>query len=218
MRCYEKQRFMMGMLSLCAAAQVSAEQAITPELSVQTQRQCQREMVEVQAQMDVAQREQRHVVCDPAVALLEAKQAQGSKRAQPQPSKRGQAKGISAQEKAEANAALQAFNAKIPEINAALAKASSNAPMPKIALKPMTADQVIANGTQKGKTSERTLTQQSINQMIVQQMQEAMKQADPASRAQMKAVMKAMSEGRKIPVPKNVPQMPATQIVPKGNP
>jgi hypothetical protein len=212
-----KQIGMTWMLSVGAAVMLCAQQRITPSEAARLQRQLSKEMRELQTQTDNSQRESRHVVREAAVVEIEAQKAQESKRENKAVVKKANVNPRSPEEKAKIDAALKEFNARLPQINASLKKASTNSTMPRIALKPMTADEVLSSSGGKSGPG-KTMEQQAINQAINQRLQEEMKKMDPQTRNQMKSVLKAAEQGKPIPLPKNMPPEPRSQLLPKGSP
>jgi hypothetical protein len=80
----------------------------------------------------------------------------------------------------------------------------------------MTANDVLSSsGGKSGRGT--TMEQQAVNQAINQRIQEEMKKMDPQTRNQMKAVLKAAEQGKTIPLPKNMPPEPKSQLLPKGS-
>ncbi|MEI7945377.1 MAG: hypothetical protein WCJ02_01710 [bacterium] len=212
-----KQIGMIWMLSVGAAVMLCAQQRITPSEAARLQRQLSKEMRELQTQTDNSQRESRHIVREAAVVEIEAQKAQESKRENKAVVKKANVNPRSPEEKAKIDAALKEFNARLPQINASLKKASTNSAMPRIALKPMTADEVLSSSGGKSGPG-KTMEQQAINQAINQRLQEEMKKMDPQTRNQMKSVLKAAEQGKTIPLPKNMPPEPRSQLLPKGSP
>ncbi len=202
------------MLSMGAALILCAQQRITPGDAAQLRQQYTRELREVQGQLDRSQGESKHVVREASVAELEARQGQASQRSRKKGAEKRRGDPRSAEEKAKINAELKAFNARIPEINASLAQASSNATLPQIKLTPMTADTLLASAGGKGR-SGAPAQGQAVNQAINLRIQEELKKADPATRKQMMAVLKAVEQGKPVPLPRTVP---ASQRLTKGVP
>lgn len=205
------------MLSMGLAGMVCAQKGVTPGEAARLQRQFKAEMRGLQNQMDVSQRERQHVVKDTGVAMLEAREKKEPLRIENTKEGKANVNPRSPQQKAQIDAALKDFNARLPQINASLSQASSNSTLPKIVLKPMTAEGVLASSGGKG-MSGRSAEQQAVNQMINQRIQEELKKADPETRNQMKAVFKAAEQGKPLPLPPNVPPVQRTQLLPKGTP
>jgi len=199
-----KQISLSLMLSMGAALILCAQQRITPGDAAQLRQQYARELREVQGQLDRSQGESKHVVREAAVAEREARQEQASQRSRKKSVEKRRGDPRSAEEKAKINAELKAFNARIPEINASLAQASSNATLPQIKLTPMTADTLLASAGGKGR-SGATAQGQAVQQAVNLRIQEELKKADPATRKQMMAVLKAMEQGKPVPLPHTVP-------------
>jgi uncharacterized protein (DUF2267 family) len=217
----KKQIGMIWMLSVGSAVMLCAQQRITPSEAARLQRQLSKEMRELQTQIDNSQRESKHVVREAAVVEIEAQKAQEAKRenkavVNKAAVKKANVNPSSPEEKAKIDAALKEFNARLPQINASLKKASTNSTMPRLALKPMTADEVLSSAGGKS-GSGKTMEQQAINQAINQRLQEEMKKMDPQTRNQMKSVLKAAEQGKPIPLPKNMPPQPQSQLLPKGS-
>ena len=212
-----KQIGVVWMLSIGSALMLCAQQRVTPSEAARMQRQFSREMRELQTQMDKSQRENRHVVREADVVEIEARKDQESKRQNKAIAKKTDVNPRSPEEKAKINAALQDFNARLPQINASLKQASSNSAMPRMTLKPMTADEVLSSAGGKSGPGN-TMEQQAVHQAINQRLQEEMNKMDPQTRNQMKAVLKAAEQGKPIPLPKNMPPEPRSQLLPKGSP
>jgi hypothetical protein len=212
-----KQIGVVWMLSIGSALMLCAQQRVTPSEVARMQRQFSREMRELQTQMDKSQRENRHVVREADVVEIEARKDQESKRQNKAIAKKADVNPRSPEEKAKINAALQDFNARLPQINASLKQASSSSAMPRMALKPMTADEVLSSAGGKSGPGN-TMEQQAVHQAINRRLQEEMNKMDPQTRNQMKAVLKAAEQGKPIPLPKNMPPEPRSQLLPKGSP
>jgi len=200
------------MLGAGLAGTLCAQQGITPGEALRLRQQCAREIRVLQDQMAAERRESQHVVMETAVAEREAREEQDAKQSTKRGVQKANVNPHSPQQKAEVDEALKAFNARLPEINASLAQASSNSTFPKMVLNPMTADALLA-ASGSGSTAE----QQAVKQMIHQRIQEELKKADPETRNQMKAVLKAMEQGKTISVPPNMPSPRSTQLLPKGS-
>lgn len=207
----------LWMLGVGSAMMVCAQQRITPSEAARLQRQFSRDMREIQMQMDNTQRESKHVVREASVVEIEARREQEAKREGKKDVKRENVNPRSPEEKAKLNAALQEFNARLPQINASLKQASSNSTMPRIALKPMTADDVLSSAGGKN-SSGKAMEQQAMHQAINRRIQEEMEKADPQTRNQMKAVLKAAEQGKPIPLPPNIPPQQQSKLLPKGTP
>lgn len=205
------------MLSMSLAEMICAQQGITAGEAARLERQFKAEMRGLENQMEVSQRERQHVVKDAGVAMLEAREKKEPHRMEIKKAGKPTVNPRSPQQKAQIDAALKDFNAQLPEINASLSRASTNSTLPKIVLKPMTAEGVLASSGGKG-VSGRSAEQQAVNQMINQRIQQEMKKADPETRSQMKAVLKAAEQGKPIPLPPNVPPVQRSQLLPKGTP
>ena len=212
-----KQIGVLWMLSVGSAVMLSAQQRVTPSEAARMQRQFSKEMRELQTQMDNSQRENKHVVREAAVVEIEARKEQEAKRESKAGVKKPTVNPRSPEEKAKIDAALQRFNARLPQINASLKQASSNSTVPRIVMKPMNADAVLSSaGGRSG--SGKSMEQQAINQAINQRLQEEMKKMDPQTRNQMKRVLAAAEQGKTPPLPKNMPPEPRSQLLPKGTP
>ena len=211
-----KQIGVLWMLSVGSAVMLSAQQRVTPSEAARMQRQFSKEMRELQTQMDNSLRENKHVVREAAVVEIEARKEREAKRGDKAVVKKTNVNPRSPEEKAKIDAALKEFNARLPQINASLKQASSNSTMPRIALKPMTADNVLSSSGGKSGPGT-TMDQQAVNQAINQRLQEEMKKMDPQTRNQMKSVLKAAEQGKPIPLPKNMPPQPQSQLLPKGS-
>lgn len=205
------------MLSMGLAGMICAQQGITAGDAARLERQFKAEMRALDNQMEKSQRERQHVVKDAGVAMLEARENKEPRRIEHQKAGKATVNPRSPQQKAQIDAALKDFNARLPQINASLSQASSNSTLPKIVLKPMTAEAVLASSGGKG-MSGRSAEQQAVNQMINQQIQQELKKADPETRNQMKAVFKAAEQGKPIPLPPGVPPVQRSQLLPKGTP
>lgn len=205
------------MCGMGLAGTLCAQRGITPGEALRLRQQCARELRGLQAEMAASQRENLHVVKTPEVALLEARKEQETRQAEKTSERKTNPNPRSPQQKAEVDEALKAFNARLPEVNAALAQTSSNSTLPKIVLTPMTAEGVLAASGGRG-SSGGSAEQQAVNRMITQRIQEELKKADPETRNQMKAVLKAAEQGKPIPLPAHVPPPQHTQLLPKGSP
>jgi len=205
------------MLGMGWAGMLCAQQRIMPGDVARLRQQNAREMSELQTQMAVSQREQKHVVKDASVVALEAKKGQEANRMEKKgdPKKKGDP--LSPEEKAKVAALLKEVNAKLPEINASMKQVFSNSTLPQIEMKPMNVDNVfsaVGGNASPGKTPE----QQAILQAMQKRLQEEMKKMDPQARSQMKVVLKAAEEGKQIPLPPNLPPQQHSQLLPKGTP
>jgi hypothetical protein len=206
-----RQCYVAVMLSLSTLAVLHAEQSVRLGDVAYMQLQYASEMRELQQEIDRNQMARRHVVKEPSVVALEVQKAEAKQRKKRMSAKKTAVNPHSAEQKAKVNAALKEFNAKLPEIHSALKQASSNAALPAIELKPLTADGALASVDGKGGT-DKSASQLAVNQMIMQRIQQEMAKADPETRNQMKAVMKAMAEGKPLHMPKNLPPTPRSQI------
>jgi hypothetical protein len=211
-----KQIGVLWMLSVGSAVLLCAQQRVTPSEAARMQRQFSKEMRELQTQMDNSQRESKHIVREAAVVEIEAQKEQEAKRENKAAEKKANVNPRSPEEKAKIDAALKEFNARLPQINASLKKASSNSTIPQLSLKPMTADEVLSSAGGKS-GSGKTMEQQAVNQAINQRLQEEMKKMDPQTRNQMMAVLKAAEQGKPIPLPKAMPPQSQSQLLPKGS-
>lgn len=205
------------MLSMGLAGGLCAQQGITSGEAARLQRQFSAEMRGLEKQMEMEALERKHVVKDASIVEGEIRKQQEAKRIEHKSTRKQNVNPRSPQQKAEIDQALKNFNARLPEINASLSQTSSNSTLPKVVLKPMTSEGVLASSGGKG-MSGRTAEQQVVNQMINTRMQEEMKKMDPVTRNQMKAVLKAAEQGKPIPLPANLPPVQRTQLLPKGTP
>jgi len=203
------------MLSLCSAVTLLAEQRVRVEDIARLQAQAEMEMQDLQMQMERVQRENRHVVKEPAVNALELRRAEAQAEKALQVSS-GQANPRAPEEKAKVQLALQEFNEQLPEINRALKQASSNSPMPVMELKPLTVEAVLSAAEKDdGTGSAKGLV---ASQMMMKRLQQEMAKASPEDRKQLNAVLSASAEEKEIPLPSNLPPSRHSQLVPKGAP
>jgi hypothetical protein len=203
------------MLSMGLAGGLCAQQGITAGEAARLQRQFSAEIRGLERQMEMEALERKHVVKDPSVVEGEIRTQQAAKRIEHKSTRKQNVNPRSPQQKAEIDQALKAFNGRLPEINASLSQASSNSTLPKVVLKPMTSEGVLASSGGKG-MSGRTAEQQAVNQMINKRIQDEMKKMDPETRKQMERVLKAAEQGKPIPLPPGMPPVQRTQLLPKG--
>jgi len=205
------------MLSMGLAGGLCAQQGITAGEAARLQRQFSAEIRGLEKQMEMEALERKHVVKDASVLKSEIRKQQEAKRIEHKSTRKQNVNPRSPQQKAEIDQALKDFNRRLPEINASLSQASSNSTLPKVVLKPMTSEGVLASSGGKAMAG-RTAEQQAVNQMINKRMQEEMKKMDPETRKQMQRVLKAAEQGKPIPLPPNMPPAQHTQLLPKGTP
>lgn len=212
-----RQMSVFMMLGMSWAGMLCAQQRVTPDDVTHLRQQNARAMSELQTQMTVSQREQKHVVKDASVVALEAKKEQESKRMEKKGDPQTKVDPRSPEEKAKVAALLKEVNAKLPGINASMKQVFSNSTLPQIEMKPLKVEDVFsAVGGNAG--SGNTMEQQAIQQAMQKRLQEEMKKMDPQTRSQMKAVFKAAEAKKTISLPQTLPAQQHSQLLPKGTP
>jgi len=205
-----QQSSLVILLSLCSAGMLLAEQRVTPGDAARLQAQFRMEQQDLQCAMELAERENRHVVTEPSVHALELRRAEATAEQAPLPATTT-FNPRAPEEKAKLQPVLEEINSQLPEMNRSLKQASSNSTIKVRELKPLTFEAVLAAG-------DRDEGSGYARQLVQQRIQQEMTRADPEARRQLKALLAAMNEEKEIPLPANLPATQKSQLLPKGAP
>jgi hypothetical protein len=206
------------LLSFGSAAVLFAEQRVKLADVEVLQNQAVMEMQALQVEMENVVRENRHVVKEPSVNVLEVRRAEAKAEQSSAQASVGQRNPRSPEERAKLQLALQEFNEQLPEINRALKQASSNNVMVMAELKPMSAEKVLAASEAEGPSVSSV--QLAGSQIVTKRLQQEMAKADPETKRQIKGFLEMMAAGdeAKPPRPPNLPPPRQSQLFPKGAP